>query len=171
MTRRETADFMERIRLHYPNKFIVDKIKINTWYNTLQNYNFDELNNKLEAHLKNEEFADKVPSLEFLVRYATPESVVEEDYIMECQKCGHYFENQRQYYKHLDRCIKIATMARDLNKYFDLQIDIQKLDKYNNYQIDELYNRYIDKMLSGDIDLPTERRRVLEKCKIIRVDN
>lgn len=171
MTRKETADFMERIRLHYPNRFIVDKIKINTWYNTLQNFSFDELNEKLERHLKNEEFSEKVPSLDFLVRYATPETHVEEDYIIECQKCGHFFENRKEYHRHLDRCIKITTMVRDLKNYFELNIDRPKLETYNNLQVDELYNRYIDKMLNEAIGLPSERREVLEKCKIIRVDN
>lgn len=171
MTRKETAEFMERIRLHYPNKFIVDKIKINTWYNTLQNFSFDELNEKLERHLKNEEFADRVPSLDFLVRYATPENYVDEDYIIECKKCSRYFEDHETYSDHIDRCIRITTMIRDMKNYFDINLSREKMEMYNDRQINELYNRYVDRMLNEAENLSSTRRDVLEKCKIICVDN
>ena len=50
----------------------------------------------------------------------TVETDVDEDYIIECKKCSRYFEDHGTYSDHIDRCVRITTMIRDMKNYFDL---------------------------------------------------
>lgn len=168
MTKQETCDFMERIRLHYPNQFIVDKIKISAWYETLKNYNLKDLNEKLERHLQSEQFKDKAPSLEFLIKYITPSGYEEENHLIECKKCGKIFKNQKCYDDHLMKCIRIQTMIRDSNKYLGANFSKEEmfsLYRLSDEEIENMYGRYIDKMLSLEEGLSADRKRILRNCK------
>ena len=62
MTIRETNEFMERIKSHY-QEFVIDDFKIKEWYKELSNYDADDINNKLDEHLRSEVYGDQIPKL------------------------------------------------------------------------------------------------------------
>lgn len=165
MTKQECKNFMERVGKYYPNKFFVDAVKINSWYEVLQNYSFEDLNNKLEKHMQSEEHKDKVPSLEFLIKFLTPTNVKIEDYAIECRKCHKTFNGRKEYNAHYMRCIQIHTMVRDLNKYYKMNLTVDSFNDLSDEKITEAYERYINKMLSLEEGLTDERRSILEKCR------
>ena len=55
MTIQETKQFMTRIKQHY-QEFVIDNYKIDEWYKELKSYDYDEVNKKLDEHLRNEQY-------------------------------------------------------------------------------------------------------------------
>ena len=72
MTIKETNDFMERIKQHY-QEFVIDDYKIEEWYKELKDYDYQEVNAKLEEHLRNEQYGTSIPKVYFLTKYLTKE--------------------------------------------------------------------------------------------------
>lgn len=164
MTRQEVKDFMERIRSYYPKQFIIDNYKINEWNSTLQFYDKDDVNAKFEQHQRNEEFRDKVPSLDFLIKYLTPSTSRTNDFAYECRKCHKVFGSKKDYESHYERCMQISTIVRDMNRYFNLSLTREQFDKYDDMAIETIYYNYIEKMLSLKAGLSVERRKILIDC-------
>lgn len=164
MSRKEVKDFMERIRSYYPNKFIVDSYKINEWNEVLQYYDKNDLNSRFEQHQRNEEFKDKVPSLDFLIKYLTPITSKSNDFAYECSKCHKIFDSKKEYDAHYIRCMQISTMVRDMNKYFKKELTRENFSKYSDEEIQKFYYIYVDRMLKLEYGLSGERRKILLNC-------
>ena len=69
MSIEETKNFMIRIKQHY-QEFVMDNIKLNEWYSELKDYDYFEVNNKFEEHLRNEQYGNQIPKIGFFLSIA-----------------------------------------------------------------------------------------------------
>ena len=163
MTIRETNEFMERIKSHY-QEFVIDDFKIKEWYKELSNYDADDINNKLDEHLRSEVYGDQIPKLYFLTRYLTPSKDKGKvtHHMVECQLCGRgVFDDD--YDAHYGRCLSSKTIVGDLKKYFNRNVDYQKLMLMSKEEFDKVYDAYLNKMLEAD-NLPLLRKKIILRC-------
>lgn len=162
MTIKETNEFMERIKSHY-QEFIIDDFKIKEWHKELAQYDSEDVNKKLEQHLKSEIYGDSIPKLYFLTRYLIPtedKGKINHHYV-ECQLCQQsVFDSD--YDNHYKRCSSATTIARDMKKYFNMNVNYQIMMNMTEKDFDELYVKYLNKMLSANItDL---RKKIILRC-------
>lgn len=158
MTIQETKEFMNRIKQHYQD-FIVDDSKLNEWYKELKNYDYFEVNDKLEQHLRNEQYGHQIPKVAFLTKYLTKvdeKNKNEANNIMvKCNVCGASI-TLADFEKHTDRCNSVEYLNeqsirlydKELNKDYYRQMDDEKFDRiYDNVlrKILEVTNNSIEK--------------------------
>lgn len=163
MEKRETIQFMERIKSHY-QEFVIDDFKIKEWHKELCKYDVDDVNKKLEEHLKSEVYGDQIPKLYFLTKYLIPTDVkgkVKHN-MLECTLCGQSIFDD-DFDKHYARCLASLTITKDLKKYFNLDVDYQKLMFLSEKDFNSVYERYLNKMLD-DENLPLIRKQAILRC-------
>lgn len=164
MTRKEVKTFLNHIHKYYPKDFIVDEYKVDTWSKTLQYYNSSDVNAKFEQHLKNEKFKEQVPTLNFLTMYLTPIKAMLGNSAYVCRKCHKVFNSKEAYNTHYSRCVKISTMIRDMNKYYSTNLTREQFEKYSDEEIEQIYYRYIEKMLNLETGIEPARKKILLDC-------
>lgn len=160
MEKKETIEFMNRIKQHYQD-FIIDDSKIKEWHNELKKYDLEDVNKKLEDHLRSEQFGGVIPKLYFLTKYLTPaeQKGLIKHYIVSCTNCG-CDVNLENFDRHYARCIASDYL---LKKFEELKvqkkIDKQTLLRLNDEKFDEIYNwvanRLYEKLPEGN-----EKKRI-----------
>lgn len=160
MTLQETKDFMDRIQQHY-QEFIIDLNKINEWYKELKDYDYFEVNDKLEQHLRNEQYGHQIPKVGFLTKYLTKLSEKNKlnanNIIVKCSLCGKSVP-YNDYDTHYTRCNSVEYLNeqsirlydKELNKDYYRQMDDEKFNKiYDNVlkKILEVTNNAIEKYM------------------------
>ena len=165
MNKVEVKNFMKRIQSHY-NDFIVDDFKISEWYSELSKYDSQDVSERLDKHLKSEEYGKFAPKLFNLTRYLVPSEDKDKKivYNKECPKCGRIFTNET-FDDHYDDCVLIASIERDMKNYFNITITRQELETYGKEKLYKTYNKYIDKMLNCEL-VTKDRKAILKNCYI-----
>lgn len=163
MERKETIEFMQRIKSHY-QEFIIDDFKIDEWHKELKRYDYEDINKKFEEHLKSEVYGEQIPKLYFLTKYLTPteDKNKKVNYDITCRLCGLNIPADK-YDEHYDRCCGANVIVSDIKKYFNLTVDYNQLMAMNDDLYEKTYIKYLNKMLEVK-DLPTVRKRVILKC-------
>lgn len=161
MNKTETTNFMERIKSHY-QEFIIDDFKVKEWYKELQNYDAEDVNRKLDEHLRSEVYGENIPKLYFLTKYLTPSKdkgkVVHKKII--CNKCGYSFWDT-EYDQHLQRCIEVHTVMRDMKKHYQMKLNYHDLMALSDERFEEVYQRYLDKMLDAPTVSDIQKRIIM----------
>lgn len=147
MTIKETNQFMERIKSHY-QEFIVDDFKIKEWHKELSKFDLEDVNQKLEEHLKSSEYGEYIPKLFFLTKYLIPskDKGKIKHYVVKCQLCNCDIPDS-EYDNHYRRCSSASTIVRDMKKYFNLTVNYQQLMLMKINEFENAYNRYLVRML------------------------
>ena len=163
MTIKETNEFMERIKSHY-QEFVIDDFKIKEWHKELCNYDVEDVNKKLNQHLKSELYGGQIPKLYFLTSHLIPtrEKGKIIHYEIECQLCGKSILDEN-YDLHYQRCLSTTEIKNDLKKYFDIDVSYEKLMSASKEEFDKLYNSYLNKMLEAE-NLPLIRKKIILRC-------
>ena len=163
MTIKETNQFMERIKSHY-QEFIVDDFKIKEWHKELSKYDLEDVNQKLDEHLKSSEYGEYIPKLFFLTKYLIPtkDKGKIKHYVVKCQLCNCDIPDS-EYDEHYKRCSSASTIVRDMKKYFNLTINYQKLMLMKSAEFENIYNKYLVKMLDCN-KLDMLRKKIIMRC-------
>lgn len=163
MTKNETMNFMERIKSHYQD-FIIDDFKIKEWHKELSQYDLEDVNQKLDEHLKSSEYGEYIPKLFFLTKYLIPtkDKGKIKHYIVKCQLCNCDIPDS-EYDNHYKRCSSASTIIRDMKKYFNLTVDYQQLMLIKPTEFENTYHKYLVKMLESD-KLDILRKKVIMRC-------
>ena len=119
MTVEEAKTILGRIKIHYP-AFSKDKAVQQEWIKELVLYDVDDVNRKLESHMRNEEYGDKLPKLFFLTNHLVPslEKNRIRHYTVLCPKCGQAIPDV-ELDRHTPRCIEAHSIIRDMKKYYN----------------------------------------------------
>ena len=163
MTKKETTEFMERIKSHY-QEFFIDDFKINEWHKELSKYDYEDVNKKLEEHLKSSEYGESIPKLYFLTKYLTPieDKGKIKHYTILCNLCGYEIPDN-EYNSHYKKCSSAKTIVRDFKKYFNLNVRYKDLMALSDEKFELAYQKYLNKMLESD-KLSTLRKKIILKC-------
>ena len=149
MTREQTKAFLHRIKSHY-SEFIIDQFKFDEWYKELKDYDYKEVNEKLEQHLRSEEFGDSVPKLYFLTRYLTKTSEKKEAkyYKSNCRYCNKEIrtnqDTEEELRKHENRCRSVDYMNKKRIEYKGQGIDKEKYRNLPQADFDSRYDAVLE---------------------------
>ena len=146
MERKDVSVIMKRIKSHY-QEFIVDDFKLEEWYRELKDYSLDDVMEKLDLHLKSEQYGNQIPKVYFLTKYLTKEKEKgkEIDGLLQCQLCKQ-FVDYKDYEDHYDRCSSIDYLDNQYFKYFKKRLEENK--KQQLYLVSsDIFNEKYDKML------------------------
>ena len=84
---------LKRIQSYY-SSFIIDDFKTKEWYNELKKFDYDDVNKKLEEHMRSADYGTYEPKLFYLTKYlkTKEEKEAKTDYYCSCTICGKYFK-------------------------------------------------------------------------------
>lgn len=141
MELKEVSMLLKRIKSHY-QEFIVDDFKVNEWYKELKDYSLDDVMEKLEQHLKSEQYGNQIPKVYFLTKYLTKEQDKTKKLIgsKQCNIC-HKFIGIDDFETHFDRCSSVDYLNRRSIDYFEKPIDKEKYMNMEQRLFDEKYNK------------------------------
>lgn len=145
MTREEVKQFMRRIKHHY-QEFTVDEFRINEWNKALAKYDFDDVNNKLDEHLTNEEYGNQIPKVYFLTKFLRTIEQKEKAKSMvsstRCFLCGEEMMTDK-FDKHYERCSSVNYFIKKYKEIYDKVLERDKLMSMS----DEAFNNNYEKLL------------------------
>lgn len=169
MTITETNNFLERIKQHY-QEFVIDKFKIVEWHQKLKDYDYSEVNAKLDEHLNNESYGDKIPKVYFLVRYLKTfeQKKKSENTIryVRCNLCGDNIQFS-QYENHYERCSSVNYVIKQSKKYLKKNLDRNNLMSMSNADFEKKYNKLLEYIMKNS-DNENEIKLI---CNILKDTN
>lgn len=127
MTVQETNLFLKRIKQYY-NDFIIDDFKVEEWYKQLKDYDVQDINNRLDKHLKSETYGDYPPKLNYIVMGLTKakDKGVIKEYFVICNNCGETL-NYNDYEEHYRKCSAVDYVIREIKKYSNKEVTRKQL--------------------------------------------
>ena len=145
MTIKEATKFMERIKQHY-QEFIIDEYKIEEWFNDLQHYSYEDVNKKLDEHLRSERYGEYIPKLHFLLSSLIMEKDKGKDWLKEaeikCNICGRVMKYY-DYDNHFARHLSVDYIAKQYLKYKNEEIDKEKFLKMDDEEFEIKYDKIL----------------------------
>ena len=140
----ETIKTMERIKQHYQD-FIIDDYKIDEWHSELCKYDFKEVNEKIDQHMRSEQYGQYIPKIYFLTRnLKTLEQKAEKkEYTVICPYCRAYMDYER-YAKHVERCSSVEFLQEQCYRFNLKPIDKVAYRKMSDEQFDEYYEKVLN---------------------------
>lgn len=152
MTEKETIALMHRISSYF--SFSLEKYKIQEWYKVLSEYDNDEVNKQLDAHLKSE--ATEAPKLHLLVKHLEKKNERRaKDFVSVCKFCGSKIATNIDLIsikRHEERCRSVQYLKRVYRKYFNREIE----NEDELYTMDDReFNANYDQVLKKLLTIPT----------------
>lgn len=146
MTIGETKQFMERVKTYYPT-FLIDDFTIKEWHSQLKDYNCQDVNEKLNEHLRSEQYGDYIPKINFLTKYLTKEKDKGKDNANEihtnCTLCGANIllsDFAIHYYK----CSSIDYIIRQVKKYKNQDLPRNDIENLSEQKFNSLYEKVLN---------------------------
>ena len=159
MTIEDTKEFMKRIKQHY-QEFSVDNYKIDEWYRELKNYDLEDLDRKLEDHLKSEQWGQSIPKLYFLTKYlmTSEEKKSTKTFLVSCPNCQKVI-NYNNWDKHIERCNSVEYLNKQSIRFFGKEIDRDKYMTMSDENFEEKYLMTLDLIKEKGND-EVEKKRI-----------
>lgn len=144
MEKRETINFMQRIRSYY-QEFTMDDFKIKEWHSQLKDYDAEDVNERLNRHLKSQEYGDYPPKLNYLLAgiIKTKDKDAVRKYIIVCENCGReldYFN----YDTHIRKCNAIDYVIREMEKYLNKKVTREQLESMSEENFWDKYDAMLE---------------------------
>ena len=159
MTKQELKDFMQRIKSHY-QEFIIDDYKMNEWYKELKDYDYFDVNTKLEEHLKSQDYGSYIPKVHFLTKYLTKSNDKSKIKIhkVQCPNC-HAEVLIDDFDNHYDRCSSVDYAIAKTKQYLNKTLNRESLMNMPQIEFVEKYEKLLKYILQNTKD-EKERKRI-----------
>ena len=159
MTIQETSQLMERIKQHY-QEFIIDDYKIEEWFKELSKYDYSEVNNKLEQHLRSEQYGQNIPKLYFLTKnlLTLEEKESHSEHIVICPICRQRMKFEG-YNKHFERCSSVEFLETQAKRFELKNFDKNNLRRMTEVEFDRIYDKVLQYIYRNSND-EEERKRI-----------
>lgn len=162
MTLTETKNFMERIKFYY-QEFVIDNLKVEEWHRQLKDYNNQEVNEKFEEHLRNENYCSQIPRIGFLIKYLIKEKDKATNNAntirVRCNLCGKGMA-LTEYDKHMERCNSVEYLNEQCLRLNDKEIDKKKYRTMDDETFKNIYDKVANKVLEISED-EEEKQRII----------
>lgn len=160
MEKKETINFMQRIRSYY-QEFIIDDFKIEEWHNQLKEYDAKDVNERLDKHLKSETYGDYPPKLNYILAgiIKTKDKDAVKKYTIVCANCGKaldYFN----YDEHIRRCNAIDYVIREMKKYLKKDVTREQLENMSEQNFWDKYDAMLELIKSKLPDNSGKKRLI-----------
>lgn len=154
MTLIETKNFMERIKFYY-QEFVIDNLKVEEWHRQLKDYNNQEINDKFEEHLRNENYCSQIPRIGFLIKYLIKEKDKATNNAntirVRCNLCGKGML-LTEYDKHIERCNSVEYLNQQSLRFNEKEIDKEKYRQMDEETFNKIYDKVLNKILETTTD-------------------
>lgn len=160
MEKKQVIEFMDRIKSHY-QEFVIDDFKIKEWYEELKQYGFEDVNKKLDEHLRSEQYGNSIPKVYFLTKYLTKEKDKgTKTYIISCSNCGKHISSN-EIDKHYERCNSVGFLITNSKKYLNKNLNRQKLMEVDEKTFKDYYYKVCSEIMPL-IDDNSMKRKCIE---------
>ena len=156
MELKDVKIILNRIKVNYPT-FVNDDYTRSEWYNELKDYSLNDVMEKLEQHFRSEQYGNSIPKVYFLTKYLTKEKEkdIKENIKYICNLCGKPVSLELSD-EHYDRCSSIDYLIKVSNKYFNKQLNREKLEQASDDAFDNYYWNVCNKLVDViDKDTPS----------------
>lgn len=146
MDRVETQKIINKIKT-FRQTFLVEKDTVNNWLNVLKDYDYEEVNNKLDDYFKESKNFGQYPDPYYLTKYLikTNEKFSMNNIMIKCSICGKKI-SQEQMDAHYDRCSSIDYIHKMYQKYYNTNIRKSELWELPNDTFDKMYWSFCNKL-------------------------
>ena len=126
MSNQEIKNLLERIDIHYNTEYSKNKNLIKEWTKELRKYSSEDVNRRLEEHLRGD-FSNSTPKLYYLIKgLFTPEQKIQMTTIYtNCTLCGKEV-NINEFDDHYTKCSHIDFIKTNVKKYLNQDINVEE---------------------------------------------
>lgn len=144
MNREETMKLLEKIKT-FRQSFLIEKDTINNWLNVLQDYDYKDVDEKLDEYFRESKNFGQYPDPYYLTKYLvkSDEKFSMSNITIKCNLCGETIL-QEKYQEHYDRCSSIDYVCRMHEKYFDGKLNIDELWQLPKEKFDNMYWKFCE---------------------------
>jgi len=145
MTRAEVATLLKKVQTHY-SSLDVDSFMLDEWYNELKNYDGKEVYQKLDQHLRSEQYGMNIPKLYFLTKYlkTADQKKNQTKGQVQCRFCDK-FVGQDEFDQHYQKCSRINYVLNQSEKYgIDIKSSLdttENVEKAYDYIVEQIKER------------------------------
>lgn len=159
MEKQDVSKILSRVKANYP-EFIVDDYKIDEWFKELKNYDLADVMEKLEQHMRSEQYGRRPPMIYFLTNYlvTSKEKSNKQDYYVRCQICRKTV-GLNDYDSHYGKCNSIEYIARQYKRFKNQTVNKDVLLTYDDDKFNKLYNEVL-KLVYQSTDDKEEKEKV-----------
>lgn len=127
MKKPEVVNFLEKIKVYYPNFTINDMVRTE-WINKLEPYDYEDCCIKLDEYLDSEYQKDP-PKPNWIIKYlkTTEEKLNRPLFIVICPNCGKTM-NYNNFDEHYKRCNSTDYMIHEMKKYLHKDVKRTQLE-------------------------------------------
>ena len=140
MTVQETNTFLKRIKSYYTD-FEINDFIIEEWYSQLKDYDIEDVNTRLDKHLKSEVYGNYPPKLNYILSgiLKTKDKDIVREYYIICPNCEKVL-NYTSYEEHIRRCNAIDYVISEMKKYLNKTITREQLENISDESFWDKYD-------------------------------
>ena len=141
MDKKEVKELFNYLEQNYSN-FEYDKSKFDYWFNELQQYDNDDVRERLKDLMSDERYNYQPPFLETIVKGLTKKSgkLDFSQLVYYCKFCRRGFNDRKELDNHEDRCRSIKYIERQYKRF-----NLEKIDNAKKRELYELSEEEFDR--------------------------
>ena len=170
MNKIEVKEILEYVSMNYTN-FQVNNDLFNMWLDELQQYDKNDVMDKLKEMLSKDLYQMKPPTLMAIVKDLSKiqEKIDWHKGVVFCGRCGKAFQVSNvkapnaldELHKHEDKCRSIDYIIRQAKTYKGIELTRKDLWQYDDAKFEELYKRTLE--LTRDNTLEKDEKNRIER--------
>ncbi len=149
MEKKEVQFLIKKIKNNY-NEFNYDEYTVTEWFKELKDYDFNDVLQKIDEHLRSERYGNKPPRVYFLTKglIKTKDKIKREGIKIRCSICGESVL-LNDFDKHFDRCSSVKYLNDQNKKYFGKEIDKDKYMNMDDREFNYKYDKFCEYVLQN----------------------
>lgn len=159
MTIEQTTTLLKKLQTEYNNFKLTDE-KIKLWHDTLQQYDNEEVNERLKELMQTQTYANVSPTLTMLTAdlKKVNDKVDFTKLVYFCNRCRKAFNDRDLLEIHEDRCRSIAYIERQYERFNLGSINKRELYNMEQEEFDTRYDKLLKYVLAHSEDEKEKNR-------------
>lgn len=146
MEKIETVKIIDKIKT-FRQSFLKEKDTIDNWHNVLKDYDYKDVDNKLDEYFRESKNFGQFPDPYYLTKFLvkTNEKFSVDNIMVKCTLCGKPISQEKQE-EHYDRCSSIDYVCRMYEKHFDKKLNVDELWELPKEKFESMYWRFCNNL-------------------------
>lgn len=161
MNKIDCREILDYVSMNYSN-FQIDNNLFNMWFNELQQYDKDDVLNKIKEMISKDLYQMKPPTLMAIIK-DIPKQQEKLDWnkgVAFCNYCGKGFNigdvklpnALAELHKHEDKCRSMNFIIKQVKKYKGIELTRKELWSYDDDKFEKVYNKTLELIKDNSID-------------------
>lgn len=148
MDRMETQKIINKIKT-FRQSFLVEKDTVDNWLNVLKDYDYKDVDKKLDEYFKESNNFGQYPDPYYLTKYLIKnnEKFSMSNIIIKCGLCGETVL-QAKFQEHFDRCSSIDYICNMSEKFYNKKLDKKELYQMQSDKFDKAYWNFCENLFN-----------------------